>query len=535
MAAPTYDTDLVDLVTCDTETGFSLGEFTNMTAGRTQALEGDYFIQGTKCFSTLTPAIGIASCAVSGFTSFALSAGQVVFGWMVYFAPNSMDTFAAGGQRLVLGTSLANWWAWKAGGNNYPPGLYGGWKNVAVDPTWNSSTPDYSDGTPSGNWTHVGIGVSLPTTFPSKGAPLGMDVFRRGYGYLGAQAGSSGDGYATFAGMSAANDDQNFRWGIFQDQGGGIYLFKGRIGIGYDASTATATACSFVDANKTILIDDTPRVLSTFNRIEINHASSVVDWTNISFVALGTVSKGNFEMMADASFTMTGGGFAGLGTFIFDSNCTLTGVAFRGCEAIAQNGATMIGCVVEGSAVGDGAAAIVSDDISTMTDCEFAFSDGHAIELTSAHAASPAEHTLDGCVFTGYGADDSTDAAIYNNSGKALIIVLANCTQPTVRNGSGASTTFKTSITLMFAVTDESGAPIVGALAYIDNNDESPYILNTTTDVDGEASVLYTEGPVADSRWRVRKYGYKPFKQLVDIESSDITLPVTLVVDPQQA
>jgi len=533
MAAPTYDTDLVEIVSCDTETGFSLGEFTNMTAGRTQALEGDYFIQGIKCFSTLTPALGIASCAVSGFTSFALSAGQVVFGWMVYFAPNSMDTFAAGGQRIVLGTALSAWKAWKAGGNNYPPGLYGGWKNVAVDPTWNSSTPDYSDGAPSGNWTHVGIGVSLPTTFPSRGAPLGMDVFRRGYGYLGAQAGESGN-YATFAGMAAANDDQNMRWGILQDQGGGVYLFKGRLGIGYDASTATATACNFVDANRTILIDDTPRVLSTFNRIEINHASSVVDWTNISFIALGTVSKGDFEMMADAAFTMTGGGFADLGTFIFDSNSTLTGVAFRECGAITQNSATMTACVIEGSTVGDGAAALVSDNVSSITGCEFTFSDGHAIELTAAHAASPAEHTLDGCAFAGYGADDSTDAAIYNNSGKALIIVLANCSQPTVRNGTSASTSFKTSITLTCAVTNESGQPIQNALVYIDNDDESPYILNTLTDEYGEASVLYTAGPVADSRWRVRLYGYKPFKQLVDIESSDITLPVTLVVDPQQ-
>jgi hypothetical protein len=90
-------------------------------------------------------------------------------------------------------------------------------------------------------------------------------------------------------------------------------------------------------------------------------------------------------------------------------------------------------------------------------------------------------------------------------------------------------------ITLSMTVTDESGSPINEALAYIDDNDTSPFIMNTTTNSSGIATVTYGEGPVTGARWRVRKYGYKNFKMLVDIGSVGINLPVSLVADPQQS
>ena len=93
---------------------------------------------------------------------------------------------------------------------------------------------------------------------------------------------------------------------------------------------------------------------------------------------------------------------------------------------------------------------------------------------------------------------------------------------------------FSTSIQLTMTVKDESASPIVGAFAYIDNNDESPYILNTTTNGVGVATVGYSGSSVNDSVWRVRKYGYKAYKQLIDIGSSNISIPITLVADPQQ-
>jgi len=77
--------------------------------------------------------------------------------------------------------------------------------------------------------------------------------------------------------------------------------------------------------------------------------------------------------------------------------------------------------------------------------------------------------------------------------------------------------------------------PIEGAYCFIDQDPpESPYIMLEQTIADGTATESWTGGQVSNSTWRVRKYGYKDFKQAVDIGSVDINLPITLVTDPQQ-
>ena len=54
----------------------------------------------------------------------------------------------------------------------------------------------------------------------------------------------------------------------------------------------------------------------------------------------------------------------------------------------------------------------------------------------------PGSYTISGLDFVGYGADDTTDAAIYNNSGGAITLsVSGGGSTPTVRNGTSASTT----------------------------------------------------------------------------------------------
>jgi hypothetical protein len=89
-------------------------------------------------------------------------------------------------------------------------------------------------------------------------------------------------------------------------------------------------------------------------------------------------------------------------------------------------------------------------------------------------------------------------------------------------------------IQLSMTVKNEANEPIVGAFAYIDPTDVAPYIMNTTTNSSGIATVSYGGGPVNNTRWRVRKYGYKNFKQILDIGGDNISLPVVLVIDPQQ-
>ncbi len=60
--------------------------------------------------------------------------------------------------------------------------------------------------------------------------------------------------------------------------------------------------------------------------------------------------------------------------------------------------------------------------------------------------------------------------------------------------------------------------------------------MNTTTNVaTGIASVSHTAGVIVGATWRVRKYGYKPFKVVADIPATGTKdIPVTLIADPQQ-
>jgi len=123
----------------------------------------------------------------------------------------------------------------------------------------------------------------------------------------------------------------------------------------------------------------------------------------------------------------------------------------------------------------------------------------------------------------------------YVYTGAIIVIGLSGGSNPsTAINTAHGSTTFTSSVTLAFVVTNADGDPIDGVYVYIDDNDQQPYILNTTTAGGGLASVGYTAGVTPNSRWRARKYGYKQFVQYVDIGATDVTLYVTLAVDPQQ-
>ena len=213
---------------------------------------------------------------------------------------------------------------------------------------------------------------------------------------------------------------------------------------------------------------------------------------------------------------------------------TIIGSSFiSGSGLLTMGGGIFAACVVSGCTV----VVAMLWNIAVNTDGKLdgttftSTGTGHAIELGP---NCPTAITFKNMVFTTYGANDTTDAAIYNNSGKAIAISLIGTTQPSVRNGSGASTTFPSSITLKIAVKDIDGNPMVGVRCYIDDQNVSPFILDDVTNGDGEAYVVHTEGPVANATWRVRKYGYLPFQQIVNIGSADITLPVTLVEDPLQ-
>lgn len=455
MTAPSYTTDLTDIADADESSGWS--ESSTWNDGNISMQETDYYIQGSYCVSSelKLSKSGYASILYDYVTNLysSFTTNTVVLVWFKFLGPNVLDTDANGGIYVVIGSGYDDFNAWAIGGSTSY--RYGGWINMVADPT---QTASRTVGSPSTTeYSVFGIGVKEINPI-SKGNPLGCDCIRYGRAEAIFEYGETAD-YATFAGFAAINDANDATngynmWGLFQEIAGG-YLWKGLMSLG----TAT-NAVDMRDSNVNITIDNTVHVLSSFNAIEVNNASSNVEWTAVNITSLSTDAPGTFEMIADATVALTGCVFTDMSTWVFDSNATLDGCTWRRCALVTQAGADFDNCVFDNAT---GTVALLCDNLDNVDNCNFV-SDGtgHAIELTSAHAGS--SYTLVGCTYSGYGADDTANAVIYNNSGGAVTINISGGDTPTVLNGTSASTTIVAgAVTVKVTVTDATGTLIDNA------------------------------------------------------------------------
>jgi hypothetical protein len=404
LAAPTYATDLTTIVDFDgTPSSPSVAEpGSTWLAGRSPATDTDFPIQSTTHASLTMNTTGKAGILCTNGTTGTWTSGNYLFGWIIWLAPGAIAAEASGGLVMLTGSGISDFKVFYVGGNvsgKYP---YGGWQNFAVDPTM---TEDETIGTPTA-YNVVGAGANVSTSV-SKGNPLGFDVFRYGRGTLRVGAGD-GTTPATFTGMAAANDATTARWGLFEANPG-VYKFKGVMLLGY-------TACTFVDQNKSIVIDYTKYCQSDFNQINIQNASSNISWTNISVTSLSTVSLGSFTVTDNPTVLLDSCTFTDMGAFTFGSNTSTPDSTFRRCGQITAPGTDMTGSLVTGY-VGTTDTSAVVWNVATDPN---GYLDGMTFVMgtTATHAiefglSSPTTMTLTDCVFTGYGADSSTSAALH--------------------------------------------------------------------------------------------------------------------------
>lgn len=517
MTVPSYTTDLSTFNLCENSGTF--GEFANMVdGGSPDETDTDDPIQGSYlCSATCGLKTGELQSIYTDYGSgVTIPTDGAILIWNKFDAGGLLQNYSNGGVRIIVGTSSSVWSAWKAGGVDKTPNPAGGWWNYAINPT--ARTADYTNGSIT-TINLAGMGISLTAAGPSKGQPFKIDAIRYGRCTLIIEYGNSTDGYATFSNAAAKNDANDStngynRWGLFTVYGGG-YLWKGRIQIG-----TSSNACEFTDSNAFILIDDVVNCTSGFNLIEINNASSVVNWTNVIFKSLGTTSPGAFIMNADAVVNFDSCQFTDMSTFVFDSNATIDDNIFRRCGQITQGGGSFDGCLFAESSA---AVSLLCDDPDVITNCSFV-SDGsnHALELTSACAAG--SFTLTNLIVSGYASSDGStgNEVIYNNSGGAVTINIdggSGVANISVRNGTGASTTLvanysftitglelNTEVTIVTAGTSTE-------LFHVENA--------TTSDGDGKYKVSYSHSGGASVDILIHHIDYKP-----DISNQyGVTLP----------
>ena len=162
---------------------------------------------------------------------------------------------------------------------------------------------------------------------------------------------------------------------------------------------------------------------------------------NLSSAIFSTDTENTFTINASSSSSATYNFestiFTGYSVVNNATGVDIDSAAFVETRGITLNGGSLSNCAIRRS-VGT---AVTTNDPSNITNCAFTSAGtGHAIEITAAGT-----YDFTGNSFSGYGADGTTDAAIYNNSGGAVTLTLsAGDAAPTVRNGTGASTTINT-------------------------------------------------------------------------------------------
>ena len=161
----------------------------------------------------------------------------------------------------------------------------------------------------------------------------------------------------------------------------------------------------------------------------INFSSSIIACSNPQEFIVHASSS------ASADYNFTGCSIVGYAVTNNVAGIVFNGATFSGTRGITLNGGGMESCNVVNSV---NTSAVTTNNPENIAGTTFTSAGtGHAIEITA-----PGSYDFSGNSFIGYGANGTTDAMIYNNSGGAveLIIPLADVT-PTIRNGVGASTT----------------------------------------------------------------------------------------------
>lgn len=552
MTQPSYTTNLTLLDGCDTDTGYAEPTASGWQQLNNETFsETDLFIHAANCISA-TVKVGVGATMFNNTTGITLGTNDGVSMWAYWAAPNSLATESSGGIRQIIGATTANFdYVVHGGSDTY---TYGGWINFVMGSPaqitttsvgsgtgttyqyhgWAYNAPtsvpgkgnpycvdvmrygrhdivvEYGDATSgycnfdemarANDANDISFTADTTNTSPtlSNISPDTNDL------YPGAPISGTGipasttiksitnsttavmtaNATATNTGVSITSQPYN-RWGLFQRVSGETYLWKGLMSIG----TAT-NAVDFRDSNVSILLDNTKNVTSAFNAIEINNASSRVDWTNVGISALGTVSPGTLTVVNNCDVNFDSCSFANMGTFTFLSTSSVLSCTFNNCGLITMGNADFDGSNILSSAVAaDEGALYVNETISsptTITDLDnMTFSKGtnahHAIRFGTGVTANI---TLQNIEFTGWSGstNDSNDSIFrFDATSGSINLNLVGCTvdgspittgTATIDDAAGITVTpVVDPVTTKFTVEDLDGNPIENARVFTETAD----------------------------------------------------------------
>lgn len=243
-----------------------------------------------------------------------------------------------------------------------------------------------------------------------------------------------------------------------------------------------------------------PKVASSLSRFYYGlHASAsssaTYDFSGKSVVGAGTVEL-NKTITID-SFTVDDYVTLNLSSATFQ-NGTITKVPAANDSLTVNSSTNIDNCTINVSTVTAGNRLCSVADPSIFSGNTFIGGGGHAFRVTSTGTYALANNT-----FTGFGANESTGAAVYNDSGGAVTLNVTGGGGITVRNGAGASTTVNSDpVTVLATVTTAAGAAVQNANVLVKAASGGPMPFDMTVTVANSgttATVTHTAHGMATS------------------------------------
>ena len=476
--------------------------------------------------------------------------GQNIMMWVNFTTAGTLiDNASGGGMYLLAGSSQTDYLMYKVADRDYQEQIGRGFGRFIFDPT---KTPTTTVGTP--DLTAITLfGVWVDGDLASRADNLFIDRIDVGFGLT--VKGTSNQGW-----LDIVTDDALIanKYGILENIQDVYFAYAG-IEIGDNIGTDLT---QFLDSDRTIQFVSqyyytsitgttvAPMISDGYMGITlVDNATNQTEFTDGILVGSdlgrnGSTIKGSklHTTNFDASAMTNANSFIKLyntslkqmyGDFKYhdNSNSLFYGGVISGCEQFDVVGSAVLRNLTISGYTGTLGALLWNENIDIQK-CSF------IANTDVTNNPSAIEHSLS--VGSPYNYYDLTfsgnDYDGINTSGVAIDVNLNGLSDAISDNPSGDIMNYLSSATLKFVVKDSNQLPVVDAYAYIDDDNIDPYIMNTQTDINGEASVGHTAGAVLGARWRVRKYGYYPFTQLIDIPASGLKeVGVELRSHPQQS
>lgn len=435
----------------------------------------DIFIQGTQSLARRSSNVTVGGFLLdNGAGGIDMSASGVHVGawlWVTHYA-----VLTALRARIAGNDGSGNFGEHAVPLAEYP--TLGGWIRVWVDL---DRTADFTGGTGLQRTAVRYLGPTI--TIPSVGGNaqnLVLDAID--YGTLGLLLTGTAGVWQDFV---TADEATANKYGVVESRSGIVFV-RARLTLG------SATSLVFSDSNFVLVFPQQALVSTTWMGVtcDLQNASTSITLASGSLQSPGS-RKGDFVVTGTAGLlTVSACTLVGLRVATFTAACDISGSVFQSCGLVTQAGADIDGCRFVGAT---GAVALLSNDPAKVTDCVFTSGGtGHAIEFTT-----PGTYTFDGNLFSGYGADETTNAAVYNNSGGLITLnVGGGGGAPTVRNGTGASTVVVAgAVTVSVSVRDSTGAAVQDARVFIQAAAGGPFPFNASVTVSNSgttATVTHT-------------------------------------------